>query len=128
MIYEQIINFVILKENQNREDVFGSSRKPEFCETRYIIWKLGRKFTLLTFGKLGVPFDRGHSDVLLGINRFDDRMFTEPKIAEKYQFYEVYFKKVLKIENELHVFKPYQPGKMSWMRNRPVTLNHSKLA
>ena len=121
--YSTIINHVLITENLEREKVCSESRKQELCEARYIIWTLARKFTDISLSKIGIPFGRCHSDVLTGIRRFDNLMFTEIAKEKKYKKYVNYFNDVLQAESNKHIIRPYTPGRIAWKRNRPMTRN-----
>lgn len=98
----EIINGVCNALQVDYDSLKGKNRNNENTEARFIIFKLLREHTVLSFKAIGGLFNRDHSTVIYGVETFKNLVDTKNK---------KFLQKLQNVEKELPGMDFFNPDK-----------------
>jgi chromosomal replication initiator protein len=86
MKYIHLLERVILNEyGYSFADLHTKSRRTEVAYLRFVVYKMLRDNTSLSFSKIGIMFNRNHTTVMHGINRIDNSKVYDSDLYRCYR-------------------------------------------
>lgn len=85
---DKIIRIVVEFTGITVDQMIGNGKNAHVSDSRFIMWRMLRRFTKLTLMDIGQMFRRDHTSIMYGVQRCEDLISTEPSFRDKIRFIE----------------------------------------